>query len=61
MGRNGTSRGKRARKHARGEGSSRRLDEAGEGAEQGGRGPDGGVGANVENPLKVAGPGRLLG
>ena len=48
-------------KQARGEGRSRGLDEAGEGAEQGGRGPDGGVGADGEDPLKVASPGRLLG
>ena len=47
MGRNGTSGGRRARKHARGEGGSRRLDEGGEGAQQGGRGADGGVGADV--------------
>ena len=44
-----------------GEGRSRRIDEAGQGAQEGGRGPDRGVWADVEDPLKVASPGRLLG
>ena len=53
------SRGGWAREHAGGERSSRRLDEVGEGAQEGGPGPDVGVGTNVEDPLKVASPGRF--
>jgi len=53
--------GCRAGKHARRESCSRRLNEAGQGAQKGGGGPDGGVGVYIEDPLKVAGPGRLLG
>ena len=50
----------RARKHDRGEGCSRRFNKAGEGAQEGGGGPEGGVGADVKDPLKVAGPRRRL-
>jgi len=60
-GRDGTSRGGGAREHARGEGCRRGFDEAGEGAQEGGRGPDGRVGTNVEDTLKVASPARFLG
>jgi len=44
-------------KTCRGEGCGHRLNEAGEGGGE----PDGGVGADVEDTLKVAGPSRLLG
>jgi len=53
--------GCRGRKHARRESCSRRLNEVGKGAQKRGGRPDGGVGAYVQDPLKVAGPGRLLG
>jgi len=47
--------------HARGKGCGRRPNKAGKRAPEGGRGPQGGVGAELIDPLKVAGPSRPLG
>jgi len=55
------SSGRQARKHTREEASSRRLNEAGEGAPEGGRGPDRRLRTNVKNSLKVASPARFFG
>jgi len=60
-GRAGTSRGGGARIHARGECCGSGFDEVGEGAQEGGRGPDARVGTNVEDSLKVVSPARFLG
>jgi len=49
----------RAGKHARGERGSGRPNDVGEGAEQGGRGPNRCVGAQIRHRLKVAVPGWL--
>ena len=49
------------RKHARREGTGRGPNKAGERAQEDGRGPGGGVGAQLRDPLEVAVPGWRLG